>query len=79
MENRIDRIEKKIDDLQVAVISLDRVEERITTMFNRQTSIENRINTMDEKLQSMSPSVAFGERLFWILIVATVTVIGRML
>jgi hypothetical protein len=34
---------------------------------------------MDEKLQTMSPSVAFGERLFWILIVATVTVIGRML
>jgi len=79
LENRIDRIEKKIDDLQEAVVSLARVEERITTMFNRQTSIENRINTTDEKRQSMSPSVAFWERLFWILIVATVTVIGRML
>jgi vacuolar-type H+-ATPase subunit E/Vma4 len=79
MENRIDRIESKIDDLQEAVVSLARVEERIATIFNRQTLIEAKISTMDEKLQHISPSVVFGERVFWIIIVATATVIGRML
>jgi len=79
LENRIDRIESKIDDLQEAVVSLARVEERIATIFNRQTLIEAKISTMDEKLQNISPSVVFGERVFWIIIVATATVIGRML
>ena len=79
MENRIERIESKIDDLQEAVISLARVEERITTIFNRQSNIEDRVNSMDERPAKISPAVAFGERIFWLIIVATVTVIGRML
>jgi len=60
-------------------VSLARVEERITTIFNRQSNIEDRVNSMDERLDKISPAVAFAERVFWICIVATVTVIGRML
>jgi len=33
VENRIERIESKIDDLQEAIVSLARVEERITTIL----------------------------------------------
>jgi len=79
MEDRLSRVEKKIDTLQEAIVSLARVEERLTTVFNRQSSIESKVNAMDEKLQHISPSVVFGERVFWIIIVATATVIGRML
>ena len=70
MENRIERIESKIDDLQEAIVSLARVEERITTSFSRQTKIEEQVNSMDEKLSKIHPSVAFAERLFWIAVVA---------
>ncbi len=70
MDNRIERIESKIDDLQEAIVSLARVEERITTIFSRQTKIEEQVNSMDEKLSKIHPSVAFAERLFWIAVVA---------
>lgn len=70
MENRIERIESKIDDLQEAIVSLARVEERITTIFSRQTKIEEQVNSMDEKLSKIHPSVAFAERLFWIAVVS---------
>lgn len=70
MENRIERIESKIDDLQEAIVSLARVEERITTIFSRQTKIEEQVNSMNEKLSKIHPSVAFAERLFWIAVVA---------
>ena len=70
MENRIERIESKIDDLQEAIVSLARVEERITTIFSRQTKIEEQVNSMDEKLSKIHPSVAFAERLFWVAVVA---------
>jgi len=69
-ERRLARVESKIDDLQKAVVTLARVEERIQTIFNRQSSIEQRVNRIDEAVQNLSPSVRFAERLFWILLVA---------
>jgi vacuolar-type H+-ATPase subunit E/Vma4 len=69
-DERLRRVEQKIDSLQEAVISLARVEERITTIFSRQTKIEERVNSMDEKLSRIHPMIAFGERLFWITVVA---------
>ena len=73
-ESRLERLENKIDDLQEAVISLARVEERIVTIFNRQSEIEKRVNNMDEHLQKISPTIVFGERIFWMLVVAGVSV-----
>jgi hypothetical protein len=40
MEDRLSRVEAKIDSLQEAIISLARVEERLVTVFNRQSHIE---------------------------------------
>lgn len=79
-ENRLVRLEKKIDDLQHAVISLARVEERLTTVFNRQSGIEQKVNNMDtsiDKLQRNAAAGAYMERLFWIVVVAAVTWISR--
>lgn len=79
-ENRLARVEKKIDDLQHAVISLARVEERLTTVFNRQSGIEQKVNNMDtsiDKLQRGAAAGAYMERLFWIVVVAAVTWFSR--
>ena len=65
-------------DLQDVLITVARIEERLVTIFNRQALIEERVNSMDDKIQQMSPSVKFGERVFWIVVVVVATVIGRM-
>ena len=65
-------------DLQDVLITVARIDERIVTIFNRQELIEKRVNSMDDKIQQMSPSVKFGERVFWIVIVVVATVVGRM-
>ena len=75
MEDRLSRVEKKIDSLQEAIISLARVEERLVTVFNRQSTIEAQVRSMDDKIDSLSESVATSmatERIIWILITAAV-------
>ena len=75
-ETRLARVESKIDDLQQAVVSLARVEERLITVFNRQSGIENKVTDMQssiEKLQRGAAASAFLERLFWICVVGFVT------
>lgn len=79
-ENRLARVERKIDDLQTAVVSLARVEERLITVFNRQSGIEDKVNNMDQaigKLQRGAAAGAYMERLFWIVVVASVTWLSR--
>jgi len=73
MEDRLSRVEKKIDSLQEAIISLARVEERLVTVFNRQSKIESQVDNMEQKLDALSESVATSmgtERIVWILIAA---------
>jgi len=59
-------------DLQDVLITVARIDERMVTMFNRQEDIEERVNSMDKKIQLISPTVKFGERVFWIVAVVTV-------
>jgi|TARA_R100000093_G_scaffold28929_2_gene15951 peptidoglycan hydrolase CwlO-like protein len=63
-------------DIQDVLITVARIDEKVKTIFNRQSSIEKRVNSMDEKINEISPSVKFGERVFWIILVVTLTVIG---
>jgi len=73
MEDRLSRVEKKIDSLQEAVISLARVEERLVTVFNRQSKIETQVESMEQKIDALSENMAASmgtERIFWILIAA---------
>jgi len=64
-------------DLQDVLITVARIDERIVTIFNRQALIEARVNSMDEKIQRMSPSVKFGERVFWIAVAVVAAGAGR--
>ena len=73
MEDRLSRVEQKIDTLQEAVVSLARVEERLITVFNRQSSIEASVLLLAEKVESLSKSVIktrATERIIWIAIAA---------
>ena len=63
-------------DIQDVLITVARIDEKVKTIFNRQSSIEKRVNSMDEKINEISPSDKFGERVFWIILVVTLTVIG---
>jgi vacuolar-type H+-ATPase subunit E/Vma4 len=75
MEDRLHRVEAKIDKLQEAVISLARVEEQLVTVFNRQSSIESKVNGLDDKVDRMVESLASArsvERVVWICIAAAI-------
>ena len=61
MEDRLSRVEKKIDTLQEAIVSLARVEERLVTVFNRQSHIESKVDAMDAKVDRLSESVIKGK------------------
>ena len=53
-----------------------RIDEKMKTIFNRHSSLEKRVNALDEKINQIGPSVKFGERIFWIILLVTITVIG---
>tara|TARA_R110002072_G_scaffold300680_2_gene478621 strand:- start:475 stop:732 length:258 start_codon:yes stop_codon:yes gene_type:complete len=75
MEDRLHRVEAKIDKLQEAVISLARVEEQLVTVFNRQSSIESKVNGLDDKVDRLSESVIKGksaERIVWLVLAAAI-------
>lgn len=78
-ENRLARIEKKLDDLSAAMVSLVRVEERITTIFSRLETIDTRQATHSERITTLERTsdgrghaLRFVERLFWIVATAAV-------
>ena len=73
MEDRLHRVEAKIDKLQEAVISLARVEEQLVTVFNRQSTIETKVSTIETKMDKLSESVISSrsvERIVWLVIAA---------
>lgn len=74
-EDRLTRIENKLDDLQMAVVSLARVEERLVTVFNRQTSIEKQVANLSEDIIKLSDRMGniYLERMFWVVFAAAVT------
>jgi len=82
MEDRLHRVEAKIDKLQEAVISLARVEEQLVTVFNRQSSIESKVNGLDDKVDRLSESVIKGksaERIVWLVLAAAIGATFRYL
>ena len=82
MGDRLSRVEKKIDTLQEAIVSLARVEERLVTVFNRQSHIETKVDAMDEKVDRLSESVIKGksaERIVWLVVAASIGAAVRYL
>ena len=76
MEDRLSRVEKKIDTLQEAIVSLARVEERLVTVFNRQSHIETKVDAIENKMDVLAENMASArtmERLIWVVIVAGIS------
>jgi vacuolar-type H+-ATPase subunit E/Vma4 len=82
MEDRLSRVEAKIDSLQEAIISLARVEERLVTVFNRQSSIETKVMSLDDKVDRLTESVVktrSTERFVWLIVAAAIGAAFRYL
>jgi hypothetical protein len=79
-EQRLDRIEQKLDKLADAVVSLARMEERMLTLFKRMDAHDTRLSKSEDEIDKLKGSVGtngqalrFAERVFWIVLAAGVT------
>ena len=77
---RLGRIEGKLDKLSDAVIALARMEERMVTLFNRMNKYEEKQDELEDKVVDIVNRVStdgqtlrFAERLFWIAASAAVS------
>lgn len=77
---RLERIEKKLDEMAQAVISLARVEERLNSHTMRIDKLENtrdenrdRIDTLENHEVAGKATLGIAERLFWIAATAGIT------
>ena len=61
---RLDRIEEKLEESR---LNLARVDEKITTIFNRQGSIETDVKSLTEKIGN-----GFVEKIFWVVLASAV-------
>ena len=74
MEDRLDRMENKLDKLSEAVYAIARMEERMLTVFKRLENVDASIKKMDDRIDDMEKQaiargqkIAFAERLFWMV------------
>lgn len=74
-KNRLDRIESKIDKLAETMISLARAEEKLiglesdkTFMMERMLKNEERVDTIEKKVDESAVTVKVVNRVFWILV-----------
>ncbi len=74
-EDRLTRIEQKLDKLSDAVVSLARMEERMVTLFNRmdhydtnQQKVIERLTEVEKKLATKTNTVRLGEKFFWLAV-----------
>ena len=74
-----DRMEKKLDTMAEAIVSLARMEERMVTLFRRmdkydatQSEMSDRVNTLEKNVGNNGQLLRFAERIFWIVVTAGV-------
>jgi hypothetical protein len=74
-EQRLARIEQKLDKLSEAVVSLARMEERMITLFNRmdgydirQNNIEERVSEVEKITVSRGAVFRLVDKLIWIVV-----------
>tara|TARA_R100000544_G_scaffold33209_1_gene19662 strand:+ start:167 stop:442 length:276 start_codon:yes stop_codon:yes gene_type:complete len=78
-DERLTRIEDKLDKLSNAVVTLARMEERMITLFKRmdhyddeQKLMWDRVLKLDEITTSRGHALRFMERIWWIVLTAAV-------
>jgi hypothetical protein len=73
-EDRLSRMEEKLDRLSDAVVAMARMEERMLTLFKRMDKfddvahkIDNRMDEIERAAIAREQKIAFAERLFWMI------------
>ena len=84
-DQRLERIEEKLDKLSDTVSDLARIEERMLSVFKRLDRHEKRLDDQEDDLRTLSNNVIINsktttsiERLFWVIITATASVVVYM-
>ena len=79
---RLDRIEEKLDQMVQAIIALARAEEKISTLaeFNKQQSEQiqsliNRIDRVEQLVNSNASTVNVINRIFWVILVGLISAV----
>ena len=74
MDERLTRVEDKIDKLSEAVVAMARMEERVVSAFKRMDVLVDYQNKMDSRLDDIErqslirgQKIAFAERFFWMI------------
>ncbi len=85
-EDRLARMEQKLDRLGEAMITLVRVEERMGAFNERLGTIDARLAKHSDRLDIVekladrsTQSIGFGERFFWVIATVGAGVAGKML
>ena len=85
-DNRLSRIEQKLDKLTEAVSQIARVEEQLLSLFKRMDRHEKRLDDQEEDLQELNNtvltnthSVKAGERLVWLVLATVASGLGYLL
>lgn len=76
-EQRLERIERKLDEVGQAIVALARMEERMITLFKRMDGLDQeqaqqgrRLTVVEGKVGSNGQALRFAERIFWIAVTA---------
>ena len=79
---RLARIEEKLDQMAQAIIALARAEEKISTLaeFNKQQSEQiqsliNRIDRVEQLVNSNASTVNVINKIFWVIIVGLISAV----
>jgi uncharacterized membrane protein len=73
-EERLQRIEDKVDKMHIAIVAMARMEERMITVFKRLDAFDETAKKIDERMDesekqaiARGQKIAFAERLFWMI------------
>lgn len=79
-DGRLERIEKKIDDLSTAMISLARAEEKLLSIEKNNFASYERMNRFSRKLDDIEKlsienarTISFINRVFWIALTVAIS------
>ena len=83
-DQRLERIEKKLDEMSQAIVSIARMEEKMLTVFKRIedhatriTRVEDEVSDVKGRIGLNGQTLRFAERVFWIVAAAGVTYIMK--
>lgn len=78
-DTRLERIEKKLDEVGQAIVALARMEERMITLFKRMDKLDQeqaqqgrRLQVVEGRVGTNGQTLRFAERVFWIVVTAGV-------